>query len=140
MFIYQFVPSDTLVLIPSHLGKYKCLLLIERPVGEEFRHELSRLLVSSGCLFTMAWGLDCSLWDDSVDYANIEKFDYRGIPDDQVVMTTWHEEDTLEEVLRFAKVDAVVSYADEPLHNLLVLDFVKENRAELIEAAYNRII
>jgi hypothetical protein len=84
----------------------------------------------------MAWGLDCSLWDDSVDYANIEKFETDEIPDEQFVMTTWHTDDTLEEVLRFAKIDAASSYADEPLTDLLVLDLRDEGRAERIEELF----
>lgn len=86
----------------------------------------------------MAWGPDCSLWDDSIDLANIEKFKDRAIPDEQFVMTTWHEKETLQEVLRFAKIDAAVSYSNEPLNDLLVLDFSHENRAAFIEEAYDR--
>ena len=139
MFLYQWVSSDKSISLPSQLGRYKCLLLIERVVEDSFRHQLSRSLVDSGCLYTMAWGLDCSLWDDSVDYANIEKFGDGGIPDDQFVMTTWHTDDTLEEVVRFAKIDAIFSYTDEPLTNLLVLDLRDESRADAIEELFNKV-
>jgi hypothetical protein len=87
----------------------------------------------------MAWGLDCSLWDDSVDYANIEKCGDGGIPDDQFVITTWHTGDTLEEVVRFAKIDAISSYTDEPLTNLLVLDLRDEGRAEVIKELFKKV-
>ncbi len=137
MLTYQLVQSEEFISIPSHLGKYRCVLLIERPVRDEFRYEVSRLLVQNGCLYAIAWGKDCSLWDDSVDYANIEKFKPDDIPADHFVMTTWHETDSLEEVLRFAKFDAVVSYANEPLLNLLILDFTNENRRPFIEEIYN---
>jgi len=138
MFLYQLVSSDEFFSLPSRLGKYKCLLLIERVVEDDFRNLLSRSLVDSGCLYTMAWGLDCSLWDDSVDYATIEKFGEGGIPDDQFVMTTWHTGDTLEEVVRFAKMDAVSSYTDDSLTDLLVLDFRDESRAEAIEELFKK--
>ena len=138
MLSYQIVNSDTSVSIPPHLGKYKCLLLTERHVGETLRNEVSRKLVNTGCAFAMAWGPDCSLWDDSIDLANIEKFKDRAIPDEQFVMTTWHEKETLQEVLRFAKIDAAVSYSNDPLNDLLVLDFSHENRAAFIEEAYDR--
>ena len=140
MLTYQHVPFDTDVSIPSNMGKYKCLLLIERPVEDAFRQDVSRMLIKSGCIYAMAWGMGCSLWDDSVDYANIEEFSNGIIPDAQFVVTTWHEEDTLEEMLEYAKIVAVNSYANEPLHNLLVLDFIKENRAATIESAYNQIV
>lgn len=138
MLTYQVVTSDTSFSIPPHLGRYKCLLLIERPVPENFREEVSRVLVDTGCAFVMAWGLDCSLWDDSIDWANIEQFKDRAIPDEQFVITTWHEKESLPEVLRFAKVDAAASYSDEPLNDLLVLDFSRQNRAAFIQAAYER--
>ena len=139
MLLYQLVASDKSISLPSQLGKYKCLLLIERVVEDGFRNQLSRSLVDSGCLHAMAWGLDCSLWDDSVDYANIEKFGDGGIPDDQLVMTTWHTDDSLEDVVRFAKIDAIFSYTDEPLTKLLVLDLRDESRAEVIEELFNRV-
>lgn len=134
MFIYQFVPIGRPVSIPPQLGKYKCVVLVERIVDQSFRGQLSKLLVESGCLYFMAWGFDCSLWDDSVDYANLERFDYGEVPDEQFVMTTWHENQSLEEVLRFAKYDAIKSYDDRQLDDLLILDIGGEDRAEEIES------
>ncbi|MCA9560068.1 MAG: hypothetical protein KC583_16085 [Myxococcales bacterium] len=99
---------------------------------------MSRLLVDTGCVYAMAWGLDCSLWDDSIDRANIERFKDREIPDAQFVMTTWHERESIEEVLWFAKVCAAASYSNEPLNDLLVLDFSQQDRAAFIEAAYEQ--
>lgn len=51
----------------------------------------------------MAWGKDCSLWDDSVDVAQLEMFDFGQIPDDGSTMTTWHEDETIEDVFWFAQ-------------------------------------
>ncbi len=51
----------------------------------------------------MAWGKECTLWDDSVVHANLKLFGYEDIPDDHFVMTTWHEAEPLSEVLWFAK-------------------------------------
>ena len=96
------------------------------------------MLVDTGCVYAMAWGLDCSLWDDSIDRANIERFKDREIPDAQFVMTTWHERESIEEVLWFAKVGAAASYSNEPLNDLLVLDFSQQDRAAFIEAAYEQ--
>ena len=54
----------------------------------------------------VAWGTECSSWDDSVDWANIEALDYLEIPDDKFVMTTWHANEPLSEALWFAKYNA----------------------------------
>lgn len=51
----------------------------------------------------MAWGPHCGTWGDSVDRANIDRFGSRPIPDDEFVMTTWHENEPLSEVFWFAK-------------------------------------
>lgn len=139
MHLYQLVQSDVPIPFPSSLGKHRCLVLAERTVSNEYRDEVSRLLVDNGCLFAMAWGKDCSHWDDSIDNANIAKFFPGDIPVDQFVMTTWHETDTLEEVIRFAKFVAVNSHADEPLNHLLVLDFATEDRADLIREIYEQV-
>ena len=54
----------------------------------------------------MAWGINCSSWNDSVDMANMEKFGFDEIPDDNFVMTTWHDDEPLEEVFWFSKNSA----------------------------------
>ena len=51
----------------------------------------------------MAWGKDCSSWDSSVDDANLEAFDFNYIPEEKFVMTTWHDNEPLEEVFWFSK-------------------------------------
>ena len=63
-----------------------------------------------------AWGVDCTLWDDSVDHANLEQFSYGDIPPDRSVITTWHEDEPLEEAIWFAKHSA--------RHDAAVLDAV----------------
>ena len=51
----------------------------------------------------MAWGRKCSDWDTSVDLANLAKFDYGEIPDDNVVVTTWHPNESLKETFWFSE-------------------------------------
>jgi len=85
------------------LKRFKAVLVIESEVSQIWQWEVSRWLVSSGCRFLLAWGQECSAWDDAVDEANLERFDYDDIPDEETVMTTSHEDDDLEEVFWFAK-------------------------------------
>ncbi|MEO4042030.1 hypothetical protein AAFN47_10535 [Hoeflea sp. CAU 1731] len=98
---------------------FKCLVMIREDVTDTWRDEVSRWLVESGCLWMMAWGRDCSLWDDSVDCANIEKFS-GDIPHDKFVITTWHNDETLEDVVCFATFSA--NHSSVPLEKLVVLD------------------
>ncbi len=54
----------------------------------------------------MAWGVNCSQWDDSVDMANIEEFNFGEIPEDRFIMTTWHTDAALAEVFWYSKNNA----------------------------------
>ena len=84
----------------------------------------------------MAWGRECSAWDDSVDKANCERFDCGDIPDGQFVMTTWHDDDSLEDVSHFAKF--LANHPTTQLENVLVLDIGQSGRQELMEILYEQ--
>lgn len=87
----------------GELHRFKVVVVIESEVSQMWQWDVSRWLVSSGCRYMLAWGKDCSSWDDTVDEANLERFDYGDIPDEEAVITTWHEDEDLEEVFWFAK-------------------------------------
>ena len=96
----------------SGIGHFKAVLVIEHEVADAWRALISEWLVDTGCLYMMAWGRDCSTWDDAVDWANLEDFDFGEIPDERLVMTTWHEKQSLEEVFGFAKHAARHEHAE----------------------------
>ncbi|HYD58733.1 MAG TPA: hypothetical protein VEC35_00160 [Noviherbaspirillum sp.] len=100
---YLHLPPDADLPELGGLHRFKAVLIIESEVSQMWQWDVSRWLVSSGCRYMLAWGTDCGSWDDSVDEANLERFDYGDIPDEESVMTTWHEDDDLEEVFWFAK-------------------------------------
>lgn len=101
----QFIHLDEEWSLPSldHVGPFRAVILSETPIDEIWRSEVAVWLVRSGCLYMMAWGVECSEWDTAVDIANIDACGGGDIPDDKFVMTTWHADDSLEEVLWFAK-------------------------------------
>ncbi len=82
---------------------FRAVVIVEADVTARLRGLVSDWLVASGCFYMMAWGRDCSRWDDAVDDANLELFSYDEIPDDKYVETTWHEAEPLAEVFWFAK-------------------------------------
>ena len=51
----------------------------------------------------MAWGMDCSAWDFSVDEASLGG----QIPNGDFVITTWHDNEPVEEAFWFAQFCAV---------------------------------
>lgn len=83
----------------------------------------------------MAWGNECSSWDDSVDIANLEEFNFDEIPEAKFVMTTWHEKVPLKEVFWFAKHNAFHPTVD--LENTLILDISSANREKQFLVEYN---
>ncbi len=84
-------------------GPFRCVVIVQADVSPDWRSRVSDWLVDAGCLYMMAWGSECSRWDDAVDDANLAAFDYGDIPEDRFIMTTWHENQPLSEALWFAK-------------------------------------
>lgn len=134
MFNYVFLPTDVPVSVPKDMTKFKCLILIEREVGRDYRHAVSKVLVNSGCLYSLAWGIGCSAWDDSVDWAFLETYDFGAYPEEKFVMTTWHEDESLEEAVEFAK--HCTEYSEVKLDDILVLDFAHYERGDFIKKLY----
>jgi len=59
---------------------------------------LSDQIVTSGCRYAVCAGYNCSSWDDSIDMADIKRNDGE-VNDDNLVMTTWHENEPLEDIV-----------------------------------------
>jgi hypothetical protein len=97
----------------SALSPFRAVVVVDTAVTSTWQSQMSEWLVKSGCLYMMAWGKDCSSWDDAVDIANLEQFDYGSIPEDRSVMTTWHDEQPLSDALDFCK-----RHANHPTVNL----------------------
>lgn len=81
----------------------RALLVADQLVDPEWQDLVSRWLIGMGCLYMLAWGEGCSSWDDSVDIANLEDFDYGDITHEFDVLTTWHDNESLAECMCFAK-------------------------------------
>jgi hypothetical protein len=103
----------------SHLRPFRAVVVIDDEVTQKWQSIVSSWLVGSGCLYMMAFGNNCSAWNDSVDYANCAAFNFGEIPDEYFVMTTWHENEPLKNVFWFAKNSATHPTVDLP--NLLIL-------------------
>src|SRR5215213_4311350 len=84
----------------------RVVVIAESAVSPFWQARVSTWLARSGCLYMMAWGENCSSWDDSVDVANLEEFNFGEIPDDRFIMTTWHTDEPLREVFWFSKHNA----------------------------------
>jgi hypothetical protein len=83
-------------------GPFCAVIITDVCVSEVWRERTTEWLVQNGCLYAVAWGVDCEEWHDSVDSANLSEFEYGDYPDERFVMTTWHAKDPLSEAFWFA--------------------------------------
>jgi hypothetical protein len=118
----------------SELQPFKAIVVIEDDVSQMWQWEVSRWLASSGCRYMMAWGRECSSWDDSVDEANLEAFNYEEIPESQFIMTTWHEDEELSDVFWFSKHSA--HHPCHEMRNTVILHISKEDKQQRFEEEY----
>lgn len=91
--------------------------------------------MDSGCLFVMTWGQDCKLWHDGADWALLEMFDFGDIPDDRDALTTWHTDETLDEVFWFAGHCA--SHPTVDLEQTIILHVSRLERGAELTAQYD---
>jgi len=116
---------------------FKAVVLIGSRPSADWQRRASQWLVASGCLYAMAWGDDCGSWDDSIDHANLERFDHGEVPDDASVMTTWHDDQSFEEVIWFAKHGAI--HPTVAIENVLFLDVGPVDRPAELETLYRDV-
>lgn len=106
-------------------------------VTPDWQWEVSEFFIRSGCLYMMAWGIGCSSWDDSFDMANILQYDFKDVPEEKSVMTTWHEHDTIDDVFYFCKFDAEHPSVD--IDDVVIFHVSKQNAAEDLLQRYEQV-
>ncbi len=118
-------PNDPLPPALTLIAPNKVVVLAEHAVETAWQNALCDWLVSSGCRYAMAWGVDATVWDDAFDWADL---DYQGLDtwdESKMVMTTWHDDEPMNEVFWFCHKGAlhsnfeflaayIVHIADEP--------------------------
>lgn len=96
------------------------LAVLDESITTEDRSRVSDQLVRQGCRYAVCWGHACTLWDDSIDWSFLELHDYE-VPDERFVMTTWHENDSIEEVAEFFVFNTSVDEARAVRYALVCL-------------------
>lgn len=92
------MPGDA---VPSFaLGEdFKCVIWTSCAMENAWRNQVSEALVANRLRYMLAGGLDGTIWDDAVDWAYIVTDPDFDPPDDRFVMTEWHDDEPLENVL-----------------------------------------
>ncbi|AYO54872.1 DUF7684 family protein [Acinetobacter wuhouensis] len=91
---------------------------------KEWRYAICDWIVKSKqCYWALAWGYDCSLWDDALDWSYLESCNYE-LPDDEdyQLMTSWHENETLEDVMEFAESVSINTLPEQNIYQIVILN------------------
>lgn len=131
---YIHLPPEAQVPVVGEARPFKSVLVLQQAVSTEWQSQVSEWLVKSGCLYMMAWGAECSSWDDSVDWANRSVVGLDDIPDDHFVMTTWHEDESLSDTFWFAGFTA--HHPTVPLEHVAIIDIGPMHRERQMLQAY----
>lgn len=130
---YLHLPAESEPPPLGGLGRFQAVLVLSQAVTDEWQTLISDWLVRGGCLYMMAWGVACRSWDDSVDNASLSASDFGEVPDDQFVITTWHDSEPLSETLWFAAHAAY--HPTVPLEDIVIVDIGPgEREGELLSA------
>lgn len=125
--------------IPDALNgpAFRAVIIVERAVTNDWRNLVSDWLVASGCPYAVAWGDECSAWDDSVD-CSARALHGDDLDDDKFVMTTWHENQSIDEAFWFAGVCAF--HPTIEFDRTLLVDITDRPRGDDLLARYAEAI
>jgi hypothetical protein len=132
-FYYLIHPSTDLPSIGHH-AKFRAVVILEADYPTSWQVLVSEWLVQAGCLAMMAWGPNCTTWDDSVDWASIKAHNWQPIPDEEHVMTTWHDDQSLEDVFWFCQFCA--EHPDYGLEDTLLIHVGTTDRGAEFHALF----
>lgn len=110
------------------------ILVSEAACDDMWRWEVARALAASGCRYLLAWGVDCAAWHDAIDDAADEALDYAEPTPEQALISTWHEDEELEEVFWFARHRA---HHPARLTRTLIVHIAAQGQPEALLAQFN---
>jgi hypothetical protein len=112
---------------------FLAVLVVDAACEEYWRWEACRWLAASACRYLLAWGEDCAQWAESAEDAHLEAVP-DDVPADQVLLTTSHEEEDLEEVFWFVRHRA--RHPALQLAQAVIIHVAECGRKEALEALY----
>lgn len=88
-------------------------------ITPEQQANISEQLVERDCRYMLAWGFNAISWDTSVDIAFINTDPDFSPPEDRHVMTTWHDDESIDDVVWFALTNTNFDFHE--FHNYLAV-------------------
>jgi hypothetical protein len=77
------------------------LVVDDTSITDEEQSHLSSQIIQEGCRYAVCAGHRCSTWDDSIEWALLSRYPDFNPPDERFVMTSWHDNETLDDVVFF---------------------------------------
>ena len=135
--IGQLSANDDLV-VPFKVEEYVGLVwAADNTFDEAARMKVVATLIDSRCRYVVCGGVDCERWHDDADvaFASLEASSHANVP---FVMTTWHHNESVEDVVFFATY--CTSFDDYDFKCLLVLVVGKESERADFAAQISRAL
>lgn len=101
--IYLQLIADAPIPPLPRLQAFSAVIISEAEAPEEWQNKVSNNLIAAGSRFMMAWGKQASAWCDAVDSALQAAHDFGRIAPHDKTYSTWHDDESLEEVFAFCK-------------------------------------
>ncbi|MEQ1188852.1 MULTISPECIES: DUF7684 family protein [Acinetobacter] len=104
------------LILPEQL--YYIILVVKNgQILPEWRNWICEQIVySKHCIQAMVTGYECSIWDDVLDETYLVFYNYQP-PVDHCFMTTWYEDETLEDITECTKTTMQL----EDISNLVIV-------------------
>jgi hypothetical protein len=131
---YLHLTPDGHVPAAEELPPFKAIVIAEEEVSQMWQWEICRWLVACGVRYALCQGVDCEAWHDAIDDAADEASGYDEVPPEQAVITTWHEDEELEEVFWFSRHK--VAHPALRQETTLLLHIADSSRQEELEALF----
>jgi len=77
------------------------IIAAESSLSDAEKKRVADSLIGAGCRYAVCSGLDSSSWDDAVDLAYIDRYPDSDADDSRFVMTTWHDDESLDDIADF---------------------------------------
>lgn len=114
---YRIKANEEKHLILPEQPYYIILVVKTDQILPEWRNWICKQIVySKHCIQAMVTGYECSIWDDVLDETYLVLYNYQP-PIDHCFMTTWHEDETLEDITECAKITMQL----EDISNLVIV-------------------
>lgn len=100
---------------------------------------IAEILLSAGGAVFGCWGSGCRRIQEIIDEIDSDPFREKDVPDDAVIMTSWHEDESLEDALWFFLNESTPdTHFEETLGSSLAISIGAPESAAKIRAALER--